>query len=174
VNITELKRKLKESTREELLKDIVDLFKKNNFVKDYYDTKYSNSESILEKYKQKIKDEFFPNKGEGKERISVAKKAVTELMKLSQDKKQIADIMIYYVEIGVEYTDCYGDINEAFYYSMESMYQRALEFVDENDLQNEFEDRCLKIVNDTEGMGWGFHDVLGQIYYEYLFDGIDS
>ena len=170
MNITELKRNLEDSSKDELFNDIIDLFKKNKFVKDYYNAKYSNSDSVLNKYKKIIKDEYFPDKGEGKERISIAKKAVTELMKLSHDKNHIADIMIYYVEIGVEYTNCYGDINDAFYSSMENMYHRAALFLDENDILDEFEDRCKKIVDDAEGIGWGFPDVLAQIYCEYFLE----
>ena len=30
--------------------------------------------------------------------------------------------MLFYVECGVEFTNMYGDINEAFYYSIESMF----------------------------------------------------
>jgi len=169
MKINELKRNLKESTKEQLIKDIADLFKKNSFVKDYYNTKYSNdnNQSVLIKYKDIIEDEFFPENGFGKARLSVAKKAITEFKKISNDRTQIAELMVFYVENGVKYTDCYGDINQQFYLSMESMYERALEFITDNGLLAKFNARCLKIVNDTSDMGWGFHDQLCEIYYSF-------
>lgn len=76
--------------------------------------------------------------------------------------------MVFYVENGVNYTDYYGDINEQFYLSMESMYERAVKFIIDNNLEVTFKERCLKIVNDTTGMGWGFHDQLCETYYSYI------
>jgi hypothetical protein len=76
--------------------------------------------------------------------------------------------MVFYVEIGVKYTDYYGDIDEAFYTSMESMYQRAVKFIIGESLGGEFQERCRKIVENTVNMGWGFHDGLADTYYEYF------
>jgi hypothetical protein len=170
MKITELKKHLKESSKEQLIKDIVDLYKKNEFVKDYYSSMFGNDNSplVLAKYKGVIENEFFPENGFGKARLSVAKKAITEFKKVCDDRTLIADLMVFYVENGVNYTECYGDINEQFYLSMESMYERALKFITDNDLTEVFNDRCLKIVRDTEDMGWGFHDQLGEIYYGYI------
>ena len=74
--------------------------------------------------------------------------------------------MLFYVEMGVQYTNQYGDINESFYSSMESMYDRATKQIAENNLQDQFQERCLRIVSDTSGIGWGFHDTLRDIYDE--------
>jgi hypothetical protein len=49
--------------------------------------------------------------------------------------------MIFYVGTVVRYTDCYGDIDELFYLSMESMYRRALDFTFKSSLKDEFDDR---------------------------------
>ncbi|WP_027360579.1 DUF6155 family protein [Desulforegula conservatrix] len=170
MKISDLKRNLKEATKEDLIKDIVDLFNKNPFVREFYSMKFCNdsSLSILIKHKDIIENEFFPKRGHGKCRLSVAKKAITEFKKLSEDKKSIADLMIFYVEMGVQFTDNYGDIDEPFYLSMESMYGRALKFIVDNNLIDDFNVRCLKIVNDTKDMGWGFHDQLYETYYSHI------
>lgn len=170
MKITELKKHLKNSTKEQLISDIADLFKKNDFVNDYFRSKYGddNSHLILIKYKAIIENEFFPSKGNGKARLSVAKKAITEFKKISSDKSLIAELMLFYVENGVHYTDCYGDINEQFYLSMESMYEQTLDLITDNNLVDTFKDRCLKILNDTADMGWGFHDQLDDIYCNHI------
>lgn len=168
MKINELKKQLKELTKEELIKDIANLFKKNDFVKDYYNLKYNedNSLLILVKYKDIIENEFFPKSGFGNARLSVAKKAITEFKKISSDKEQLAELMIFYVENGVSYTNCYGDINEQFYTSIENMYEKVLEFIIYNNLLSKFKERCIKIMTDTAGIGWGFHDQLCETYYD--------
>jgi len=59
-------------------------------------------------------------------------------------------------------------IDEQFYVSMESVFERALRFIVESNLEENFQERCMKILNDTTDMGWGFHDQLCEIYYGYF------
>ena len=81
---------------EELIKTIVDLYKKNDFVKDYCTSKYSESDGseLFAKHKGIIENEFFPDRGNGRGRLSVAKKSISEFTKLSDDKTTIAELMI--------------------------------------------------------------------------------
>jgi hypothetical protein len=66
--------------------------------------------------------------------------------------------MLFYVEQGVAFTNAYGDIDAPFYSSMESMYERALKLIKKESLQDQLLDRCQNIVNETHGIGWGFHN----------------
>ena len=72
--------------------------------------------------------------------------------------------MLFYVEQGVQFTESYGDIDEPFYYSMESIYAKAIQDMTKFNLKDTFRKRCHKLVQDTKGMGWGFHDMLKEIY----------
>ncbi len=76
--------------------------------------------------------------------------------------------MLYYVETGVQFTTQYGDIDEPFYSSMESMYQNAVQWIVKRKLQSQFLERCKKVVDETKDVGWGFHDFLGDTYAEHL------
>ncbi len=86
MKVSELKEKLNAKGKEDLIKDILDLFKKNQFVKDYYISQGSdNSNSpIFLKHKDIIEKEFFPERGD-KTRLSVAQKAISEFKKLSRN-----------------------------------------------------------------------------------------
>lgn len=170
MKISELNKNLKEATKGQLIKDIVALYKKNEFVKDYYNSKYceGNDGALLIKYKEIIEHEFFPVNGFGEARLSVAKKAISEYKKINDNPENLSELMVFYVENGVSYTDCYGDINEQFYLSMEGMYERALKHISSNNLERKFDERCKKIVSDTKNMGWGFHDQLRETYYSYI------
>lgn len=170
ITSTELKQHLKKFGSANLLKDILELFQKYAEVKEYYQIKLSSSGNLelCEKYKMKIKNEFFPARGLGKMRLSVARKAVVDFKKMSTDVHCIADVMVYYVEMGVNFTKEYGDINEPFYNSMENMYEDAAKFVTKNKIAINYMNRFRKMVEDTLDMGWGFNETLENIFEEYF------
>ncbi|HUU41746.1 MAG TPA: DUF6155 family protein [Desulfatiglandales bacterium] len=176
ISLTNLKRYLKHRSEEELINEISELFAKFENVKDYYSAKLSpgNRDQILQKYKAIIEREFFPARGFGKARLSTARKAISDYKKVATSKEDLADIMLFYVEMGAEFTTTYGDINEAFYCSMESMYEQAIRYICEQGLQEQFIDRCAKIVEDTSGVGWGFYDTLDELYNEYTLGSITT
>lgn len=165
-SLTDLKKYLKNSSKEDLISDILELFKRFSSVKDYYQIKISPQEEIKvsAKYKKIIEDEFFPTRGLGKAKLSVAKKEIAEYKKIAKSPIAVADIMLFYVEQGVQYTNAYGDIDEPFYNSMESMYEKSVEWIIRYEIQDIFKNRCIKIVEDTSGIGWGFHDALSDIF----------
>ena len=80
--------------------------------------------------------------------------------------QRLIDLMLYYVECGVEFTNDYGDIDENYYLSLERAYRDSLYLIDKHLLHDTFKDRALKVVHDTENIGWGFHDTLGDFYCE--------
>ncbi|WP_367949337.1 DUF6155 family protein [Bacillus sp. FJAT-29790] len=112
-----------------------------------------------------MKNEFFPEKGFGKLRLNEAKKAISDFKKLTRDDLRTTDLMLYYVEQGVEFTSSYGDINENFYISMETMYEKVTNICDEEEEYYQvFANRLEQVVIDTDIMGWGFHDQLSYLY----------
>lgn len=64
----------------------------------------------------------------------------------------------------MRFTDAYGDIDEPFYISMETMYEKAVNEIIKHGQKDAFQKRCRKIVLDTSDMGWGFYDTLSEIY----------
>jgi Family of unknown function (DUF6155) len=165
-SLTDLKQYLKNCSPAELISDITELFKRFEPVKDYYQIKLSPQEEtqVSAKYKKIIENEFFPTRGYGKAKLSIAKKAVTEYKKIGKNPVGVADIMLFYVEQGVKFTNAYGDINEPFYNSMESMYEKVVELIVKYEIQDVFDARCALIVKDTSDVGWGFHDALSDLY----------
>jgi Family of unknown function (DUF6155) len=170
MKIKDLKKYLDTRSREQLMAEIGDMFSKIDSVRDYYRGKLNlgYSAEVAEKYKSIIKHEFFPARGFGRAQLSIARKAVSDYRKVSDSKFGVADVMLYYVEMGVQFTNTYGDIDEAFYNSMESMYERAVKYIVQHRMQGQFEEGCRKIVADTSEMGWGFHDGLSCIYEEHF------
>ena len=46
------------------------------------------------------------------------------------------------------------------------MYEQALKLIGQHQLQDQFERRSKQIVEETRGIGWGFHDQLSLLYEE--------
>lgn len=168
INLTTLKQHLKQASKDDLVEEISELFKTSPGVKEYYQLKLSpeTEQSVGENYKQKIENEFFPKRGFGKGRLSVARKAVNDYKKVCRTPAAQVDMMLFYVEQGVKFTDAYGDIDEPFYNSMESMFASATKAIAKYGLHGVAEGRCRQIVQDTSQTGWGFHDTLLEIYQE--------
>lgn len=130
-------------------------------------------ENLFESTKKKINDEFFPDRGFGKMRLSEARNAIANFKKITGDQLRTLDLMLFYVEVGTEFTNTYGDIDGKFYDSMVSMYNKVIIECDKDEnLFKIFRDRLYAVVEESDGIGWGYHDDLCELYYslEWLED----
>ena len=174
LTLTQMKKYLNTKTDVELREEILQLMKLFPNVKEYYAIKVNSDEDeIMEKYKKIIRNEFFPDRGFGKLRYSVMKKALDDFIKISSNPACIAELMITYVESGVKFTNTYGDIDEVFYVKIENMYDRLLAYVSENNLEDIYGNRLAEIMDQCSGIGWGFEDTMVELYYNYFNDDED-
>lgn len=115
----------------------------------------------MEEYREIIKNEFFPKRGYGKFRYSVAEKAISDYSEASGDFAGTMELMFFYVENGVEFTSKYGDVDEEFYikiYGMLEKFCTRLKTPEGKTLYARFRERLFEIRRKTKGMGWGFGD----------------
>ena len=171
--LTQLRKHLRTKSDKELIDEIAGLYKSFDNVKEYYQASFfKDDEGVLRKYKSVIEHEFFPKswRQDPPARLSVAKKAIRDYKKVSCSDIGLADIMVYYVEIGVQFINDYGviDTDDAFYTSMMGMYQQALDFILKQGLVDPFLDRLRAIISDTDNMRWGFHEELVDLYLTYI------
>lgn len=172
LSVTELKNILKQQGQESLIELILDCYKTNPQVKEYITAKYAGQETmeqIFEAYKYKVHNVFFPRSMNAQLKIGEARKAVSDFKKICSDEKLVIDLMLYYVEMGVEFTNAYGDISESFYNSVESMYQSVIEAINKHKnplIFNMLSKRLKAVVDDTDGIGWGLHDSLNDMYHD--------
>ena len=166
MSVKEIKNKLRNLSQKSLIELIMDLYNKNKSVQEQLDFYFDPNESeLLKIYKSKILEAFYPKRGD-MFHLNIGKKAITDFKKMKPSLESQIDLMLYYVECGVKLTNEYGDIDEKFYSSLESVYRDSLKFIDNNDLHKKFKERALRIVEDTIDIGWGFHDYLGDLYYQ--------
>jgi len=167
MGLTDIKKELKNLDKDQLINLIADLYKNNKSVKEYFDF-YVNSDSgeLFEKYREKIFNAFFPKRGTTY-KLKDGKQAITDFKKNGGSADLVADLMLFYVEMGVEFTNNYGDINESFYKSVARMYLDALILIKKENLLDKFYQRSFKAVHESDGIGWGFHDFLWDTYVDF-------
>ncbi len=165
-----LKTHLSTKTKDDLIREILTLANTFPAVNDYYANMFGKSDEVAAKFKKKIKDEFFPARGDGHARAGVVRGIIAAFKRVSASKRDLADLYIYHVEQGVKFTNEYGDINESFYNSIESSFEYAMKLIKKEKLLEEFQQRCAKIVGDSEDTGWGFGEFLADEYYSVYGD----
>lgn len=152
-------------SKDELVQEIIKLSKNVKAVQEYYSIQLGKGEDVLNKFKKSIRHEYFPARGFGNARAGVVRKTISDFKKISKSNRNLIDLLIFHVEQGVDFTNEYGDIDENFYSSIESSFKSAMELIKKEHAYQEYQARCLEIVEETDGIGWGFHDCLADLYY---------
>ena len=169
IGLRDLKNHLKSMTMDELITDITTLHKDIPAVQEYYFSKLSpDAENVLlVKYKRIIEDEFFPARGFGKIRASVVRQAINDFKKVAKLPISVVDLLFFHVSVGVDFTDQYGDINEAFYERLEKSFEEALKTSVKHGIFDEIKDTAKELHQKCQGYGWGFSDNIDDIYFSY-------
>ena len=169
ITSTQIKKSLKDLPADDLIRLITDIAQACPQAKEMLTVKFADKKGtneILENYKKKVEYEFFPPNGFGRLNLREAKKAISDFKKICPDKAMGLDLMLFYVENCVEFTDTYGDINESFYNSAAGMYNNVVKEINAADMATykKFADR-LKAAAENACAGWGFQDEMMDIYY---------
>jgi hypothetical protein len=161
-----------------LLALVKDLYEASADNRDFIQARCQAGESggeILEKYRGKIVEEFYPARGEAKLRLSEARKAIRDYRKATGNLPGVAELLLTYVEQGAEFTHDYGDIDEPFYNSLESALDElaALLHDEAREVYPQLSERLARVEQITDGIGWGFHDYIGDVVGQ-LEDELDD
>ena len=167
MGITEIKKELKKLDKDNIIELIADLYKKNKSAKEFFDFYINRDErELFNRYRDKVFEAFYPKRGFNF-KLKNGKQAISDFKKFGPSADAIADLMLFYVETGVKFTNEFGDIDDGFYSSLQTTYIAALTFMKKENLLNKFTDRAGKVVSDTIGIGWGFHDDLNYIHSDF-------
>lgn len=167
MGLTELKKELQKLDKGKLIDLVADLYKKSPSAKEFLDFYVSPDEQALfEKYREKVLRAFFPKRGFGF-KLREGKQAISEFKKLGVSPELLAELMLFYVETGVKFTNEFGDISAEFCSSLQGMYDQALALMKESGLLAKFAGRARQVVIDTGGLGWGFHDEIHGLYWQF-------
>ena len=155
--------------KKQLVDLISDLYRLSPENKDFFHTRFSTGEDPLLRYKKIIQDAIHPYLEDNEPlEIEKANDAINRYSKAVDNPIGEAELRIFYVECGNNFTLSYGDIDEDFYDALLDMYEYAIETVLETppDKQKDFQERLKAIMESASHIGWGYGDGLGDLYYE--------
>jgi len=152
---------LKQLGKEELYSLLLELSSLNKENADFLKLKLEkNPENAIAYYKKKLKNILWSEQMNLRE----ARKVISDFKRISKQPEHLLELMIFYVDTGVELGEEYGDMYEAFYSSMESMFEQIVKTLNDNKkLIPRFKARLDSIV-EKSCEGWGHKDTLEEIY----------
>ena len=140
----------------ELKEQLIDLYGRFKNVKEFYDFSFNpNEDKRIIDAKKRINKEYFPEAGKKvKKRRSVAQKLILHLRKLELAPTLIADLMLYNLEIAQLYNAEHPTTQGTFYRSMLSSFKQAVEYIEKEYLEQEFNHRVEGILKATLDQKW--------------------
>lgn len=161
----ELNKYLKSLEKHALEAEVKKLFSKIPAVKQYYELELAAASSnVLEQYKAKIRKEYFPGRGFGNARSSVSRRVVLDFRKISVFPRDVVELWLYRTEMMLDYTLAWGDMNESFYNSLCISFEEACYLISEEELKNEFQEYCSRLLEKASELGWGVYDSMLYAY----------
>ncbi len=163
-----VEKSIKSFESSQLIELVYDLYQLSTENKNFLHARFSRDDTILLRYKEIISNCLYPDAMDENDDFAKAKKAIKDYAKATGNADGTIDLMIYYVESGNQFTLDYGDINEFFYDDLIAMYEKASKTVLKlpQEKQELFRKRLEKIMKSANGIGWGYHDELCDIYNE--------
>jgi hypothetical protein len=128
----------------------------------------ADDDSVLKPYRERITTQFYPKRGFGKLKLAEARKAIRDYRTATGNVAGTIELMLTFVEDGTAFTCEYGDINEAYYNSLESVLLEMVTLLCEAgaELYPRFRDRVQQLATNANRIGWGYGDcVRDQVAY---------
>jgi len=157
----------------ELIAEIKDLYVISDENRRFLEARFlqvqDQAEAVLADYKQEITYCFFGERGISDDlpKLRDARCLIRDYRKARKDTVGTLDLMLHYVETGTEFTNTYGDINEPFYNSLESVLSDFCEGIfkspDPDQSYEQFNKRMVALKKAAFGIGWGYGDAVQEI-----------
>ncbi len=142
----ELRKYLKELTKEELIKEVEKLYQKFQPVQQFYSLELGNdSKELLEHYKKRLAKIFYPKGNYLNPSMSEANKVIKEFSKISVHVVDTIDLMLYKAELSIKLLEEWGLEFTGVVNSFISEYDKIIDLIRKNNLEEYFRNRCENI-----------------------------
>ena len=170
MKITDFRKYLQSLSKEEMEDELINLVKSYRDVKEYFSLKVNpeNGEEIFLKYKENIKNQFFTKKFYGNPNFREIRGYYSAFKKVSKNIEYLIELMLYTVELAMKYLDEVGDSEERFYDSTCNIFDDVCLLIRKNKLEEQYIDKCRKIVESSDDKGYGLYDSMSDIFNDYL------
>jgi len=151
-----------------LLALVKDLYEAAGANRDFMHARCQGGEGggeMLERYRAKVVEPFFPKRGLGKLNLAEARKAIRDYRKATGNPHGTADLLLTYVENGTSFTCMYGDIDDRFYNSLESALNELVVLLlgEAQGAHPELRERLATVARMADRVGWGYGDYVGDV-----------
>ncbi len=174
---SDIKKSITDLDYSQLVALIKDLFNFSEGNRTFLKTRFSPGGDPLKTYKTIIRDNMYPDFRKNQDfSIADAKKAISDYSRAAGDPIDKIELMVYFTECGNKSAVELGDLYEQFYDSICSVYRQVIKKIVllPEPLKSDYKKRLKFLVTSSEGMGWGYHDELGDIFYDAFPDEIDD
>ncbi len=151
----------------EVIKLLYDKGDDNKMVLARYFDNESTDDLLAPKVKRVIDQAFYKERGYPDFKVGPARKALQGYLKVASPE-EATEMELYYVGKGIQGTLAYGDIDEGFYMSVEGVFESAIKRILASPEPEQYQRRLQDMVTATNGIGWGFHDQLTDLFSDYL------
>lgn len=142
-----------------LVKDLYDLSPEN---RSFLEARFKPAAGV-DAYKDAIDAALYPDVYHNQVvQLAQGRKAIAQYRNASGDIEGTLELMTFYVERGTQFTVDFGDIDEAFYNSVEGMFRDVVDLLKDkgSELADRFVPRLAAVRDSAKGIGWGFYDGL--------------
>lgn len=171
MTLTELKKQLRTLSQAELIGLLCKVYKDSKQAQALIDVALCGDvaeQTLLPTYKKQVHDAFWGRQYS----LKKARDAVLAFSRIAQNAENAAELMLYHVECGVDFTCEYGDIDAPFYESIESMFSNFVTTVNHMDTADYYQrnaERILGIIRKADDCGWDFPYTLMALYHEIVW-----
>lgn len=172
LTITELKQRLKELSREEVMGLLVETLKSNKDARAFVSVKLQGENAVravVEESKEKIRQEFDPDRGNPKMRVAKIKEVISDLNKIAKDTVWPLELMVFFAETAVQSIHECGDIFEDMGDYLTETYDQIIQRINKEktpELYQKYQQRLKKMADTKNCECWGIHDSLVGSYSE--------
>lgn len=165
----EIKKMLEGMDKKELILFILDMYDSKKEIKDYIDFYADPDEDKkFQRAKSIIKDEFFPERGFPRCRLNVLRKTISDFLRLKASPKLEAELMLYLVECGCEFSHEFGNLGEDFYISLSTYFDKSLNTLQKIDLLDQYRENAEKCAKWASTAKYKFGDEVYNIFSVYF------
>lgn len=161
---------LKKADHNDLLKLVGDLYALRKENQNFLHARFLRDAGTLVPYKERIEHYISPAEPwKTPVKLSLGRKAISDYRKAVGDPEGLTELMLFYVECGVNFTREFGDIDEAFYASVISVFSDGMKMLNrcEEGVVRKLLPRFEEVIDSTADMGWGLHESLRDIFEVY-------
>lgn len=147
-----LQKHLEQLEAEELREELMTLYQKFPNVKEYYQAELETGDEsqVLESYKKKIYQAYFPKRGAGRRKNSTCRKLISAYRKIAVFEVDVIDLCLWRVECAVmAFHDRNEKRYEAYFTAFWGTYELACRLIAKQGEWETFKDRLAALDRDA-------------------------